>query len=473
MLATIPSSTVLDSLTALKQSASKAEAAQWYAENGIPVFPCGTDKRPRIKGEFHAATADVERVKAWWKKWPDASIGCPTGEGLDAFVLDVDQPDGPAALAELESRYGKLPATLEQRTGGGGRQLFFRMPAEGDVRNSAGKLGEGLDIRGNGGYVILPPSSHPSGGGYQWLEGQRPVEQAPEWLLNLLDPNRNGGKGVFLPQPLSLGGVSVYGNRALADECAKVAATPEGSRNDTLNQSAYALGQLVGGGEVDRQKAADALLDAALQAGLPPDEALRTLQSGLAAGERSPRQARQSHRAEELVKAAAGAGAPSSLEKEGSFIATLDLSRFEAGSLLATTPAPLTWVLNQSLLSGTVGFVCGAPGVGKSTFLLQLAAAVATGHPFFGDNLLPSGKGKVLALFAEEDERILVRRVKSLSCAALEEHSWDRMPESAKEDLEHNLILVPAAGEDLRFIDASGGSPRATKTYWIFSPSSR
>lgn len=144
-------------------------AALDYARRGWAVFPCGRDKRPLIKDWPHMATMAPEKIREWWGRWPDASIGCPTGPGSGFWVLDVDLPEGPASLAELEDLFGALPPTMEQRTGGGGRQLFFRWPEDREVRNSAGKLGPGLDVRGAGGYVILPPSGHPSGRRYAWI----------------------------------------------------------------------------------------------------------------------------------------------------------------------------------------------------------------------------------------------------------------------------------------------------------------
>ncbi|WP_428564413.1 MAG: bifunctional DNA primase/polymerase [Solidesulfovibrio sp. DCME] len=143
-----------------------------YARRGHPVFPCGIDKKPLVQNGFHAATTDEEQIRSWWEKWPNASIGIPTGPDIDAFVLDIDLPDGPNSLATLEAKHGPLPSTLEQTTGSGGCQLFFKWPKAGPgVRNSVGKLGLGLDIRGAGGYVIVPPSGHPSGGHYTWKKG--------------------------------------------------------------------------------------------------------------------------------------------------------------------------------------------------------------------------------------------------------------------------------------------------------------
>ncbi len=148
---------------------SMMRAAMAYARAGWPVFPCRQDKSPLTKRGFKDATLDEAQIQDWWTRWPDASIGVPTGRAIGAWVLDVDIPDGPDSLADIEAKIGTLPKTLEQCTGSGGRHLFFAL-AEGDVvRNSAKKIGPGLDIRGEGGYVIVPPSMHPSGKQYQWV----------------------------------------------------------------------------------------------------------------------------------------------------------------------------------------------------------------------------------------------------------------------------------------------------------------
>jgi len=146
----------------------KLQAALAYAAKGKPVFPCGINKKPLTAHGFKDATTDPAQIREWWEKWPDASIGMPTGKASGLWVLDVDLPDGPASLEALEAKHGKLPPTLTQKTGGGGSQFFFVLPEGRTVKNSAGKIGMGLDIRGEGGYVILPPSDHESGGRYEW-----------------------------------------------------------------------------------------------------------------------------------------------------------------------------------------------------------------------------------------------------------------------------------------------------------------
>ena len=156
-------------------------AALAYARRGVPVFPCEPDgKRPLTYNGFWDATTETARIKAWWRRWPAANVGVPTGSRSGLLVLDVDSRDGGfEALALLERRNGPLPETAKARTGGGGVHVFFRYPAGETVRNSAGALGSGLDVRGEGGYVVVPPSR--TGSAYEWIDRSPPAE--PLWLL--------------------------------------------------------------------------------------------------------------------------------------------------------------------------------------------------------------------------------------------------------------------------------------------------
>ena len=260
---------------------SMAEAALEYASGGLAVFPCSKSKRPLTSRGFHDAVTDPNLIAQLWNKYPNASIGTPTGGR--SFVLDVDQPDGPNSLAQLETKFGALPPTLEQQTGGNGRHLFFLMPKGSEVRNSASKIGTGLDIRGSGGYVILPPSSHDSGGAYRWTTSHTPAE-APEWLISLIP------KPAALPLQTKHSPVPPRGyvEKALTEELGKTRNAQQGTRNETLNSASFAIGQLIQSG-LDRGEVERFLLDAATASGLSEIEALRTIRSGLKAGEAKPR----------------------------------------------------------------------------------------------------------------------------------------------------------------------------------------
>lgn len=156
------------------------DAALEYASSGIPVFPVVPRAKNPIPGNgFYAATTDEDQVGAWWISYPDANIGIPTGAKSGFWVLDVDGPAGVQSLSHLEKQYGKLPATRVYRTGSGGyHYLWAHAPG---VRNGV-KFVPGLDVRGEGGYIVAPPSIHATGGVYA-VHADEPVAIAPGWLL--------------------------------------------------------------------------------------------------------------------------------------------------------------------------------------------------------------------------------------------------------------------------------------------------
>jgi hypothetical protein len=164
------------------------DAALKLARAGVAVFPVKPrDKIPLTGHGCLDATSDDERVRAWWDQWPDANIGLATGSKSGVWVLDIDGEEGEASLRDLEHRLGALPATVVAITGGGGRHLFFRLPDLDEaptVKNSAGQVGAGLDVRGEGGYVVAPPSIHPSSKRYCWsVDSALEFADAPVWLL--------------------------------------------------------------------------------------------------------------------------------------------------------------------------------------------------------------------------------------------------------------------------------------------------
>lgn len=159
-------------------------AALSYAARGVPVLPCEPyGKRPLTKDGFWEATTNVQQIRAWWGRWPSANVGIPTGKASGLVVLDADAGDGLESLVELELSRGQPPKTARARTGGGGEHLYFRYPKDVEVRNSQGYLGPGLDIRGEGGYVVVPPSR--TGEPYEWVDRSRPAEAS--WLLGCLE----------------------------------------------------------------------------------------------------------------------------------------------------------------------------------------------------------------------------------------------------------------------------------------------
>ena len=141
---------------------SLCNAAVAYATRGFAIFPCvAGGKVPATPHGGCDATKYLAQITNWWRENPNYNVAVATGPISGVFVLDVDGLDAEESLRKLEEQYSPLPKTVESVTPRG-RHLFFRSE-NGAVRNSAGAIAPGLDIRGDGGYVVLPPSIHPSG----------------------------------------------------------------------------------------------------------------------------------------------------------------------------------------------------------------------------------------------------------------------------------------------------------------------
>jgi hypothetical protein len=167
-------------------------AAIAYATRGFAVFPCAPcGKVPATPHGCRDATKDIAQIAGWWRQNPSYNVAVATGPISKVFVLDVDGHDAEASLRKLEGQYGALPETVESITPRG-RHIFFRCE-NGAIRNSAGAIAPGLDIRGDGGYVVLPPSIHPSGRPYVWsVDSGDHFAEAPAWLSNLISGKANG-----------------------------------------------------------------------------------------------------------------------------------------------------------------------------------------------------------------------------------------------------------------------------------------
>lgn len=269
-------------------SGSLQSCAIGYAKKGIPLFPCKKDKTPITQHGFKEATTDIKTIKKWWRENPSASIGMPTGEVCGMWVLDIDGAEGYESLEKLEKEHGKLPETLRQKTGGGGEHIFFKYNGT-PIKNSSNQVAKKIDVRGNGGYVILAPSPHVSGNDYRWLKRAKPAH-APKWLIDLV--HKKPGPGV---RHTPTYGTTSYGQAALANEVITLSSAPDGSRNQTLNDCAFAIAQLVAGGELDEGTARSSLKSMALTVGLDEKETDKTIDSAFKAGFEYPRQGKKSH----------------------------------------------------------------------------------------------------------------------------------------------------------------------------------
>ena len=150
-------------------------------------------KHPRTRRGLKDASTESGVIERWWSQWPTANVGIRTGAVSGIVVIDIDpRHGGDDSLAALIREHGELPPTAEALTGGGGQHLIFQHPG-GTIGNRAGLL-IGIDVRGDGGYIVAPPSNHVAGGRYRWRDRRGPGEiepaAVPPPLLELMTAER-------------------------------------------------------------------------------------------------------------------------------------------------------------------------------------------------------------------------------------------------------------------------------------------
>lgn len=329
------------------------QAALAYAAKGWPVFPCRAAdseeldaeglprwyaKAPLVGKWRQTASADAARIRNWWVRWPDALIGLPMGGATGLFALDFDpreevDPETGEVIswtlaqlkADTEALMGcDLPQTVAQITPSKGVHAFFKQPADGGpaIRNR-GNLPPHVDVRGEGGYVIVSPSavlvsSKGAVGSYRWARGELPgtlAAEAPAALIELLRAGKsapagsakelaesgNGANGIDVPgaaKGLSASeAVRRYGLSALDGETDALRRMGRGGRNKALNVAAVKLGSLVQAGALSEGVVRAALLDACHGNGLAREDGERaceaTIDSGLKHGRDNPRDLRE------------------------------------------------------------------------------------------------------------------------------------------------------------------------------------
>lgn len=191
---------------------SMIESALRYANMGWGVIPC-SGKVPISKHGSSEATNDLATISAVWRQHPSANIAVATGYSWPFWVLDLDVSEGTNGIEAFEdARNGRtMPDTLQQVTGRGGTHYFFKYPTDGRrVKNSASKVAPGVDVRGDGGYVVVAPSIHPTTKMEYIWDGmaeveQQPVAEAPEWLLALVCERQGDREPVMVPEVLQEG----------------------------------------------------------------------------------------------------------------------------------------------------------------------------------------------------------------------------------------------------------------------------
>jgi hypothetical protein len=260
-----------------------------YAARNWQVFQLRQrSKAPATGRGFYDATANPAVLRRRFGGRHPFNIGIRTGVASGVFVLDVDGDSGRASLARLVDEHGPLPLTRTSSTARG-RHYWFTCPNE--LPSSTGRLGEGIDIKADGGYVVAPPSVHPDGPAYAWLNDADPVDP-PEWVLTLArhKPPREAGR-LVTAGPLTC--TDAYCRAALRYESLAVATAIKGGRNHRLNRASFCLHQLVAIGKLTADDVTSYLLDACRTCGLLADDGerqcLATIKSGAKAGLENPR----------------------------------------------------------------------------------------------------------------------------------------------------------------------------------------
>ncbi len=268
-----------------------ASAAFHYALRHVAVFPLAVGAKVPPAGSHGCldATSDPDVARARWAKTPRANIGAATGHKSNLWVLDIDpRHGGDEALVGLKAVHAPMPLTIEASTPSGGRHLYWRWNAEGpEIRCSAGRVGPGLDVRGESGSIVLPPSVLADGRGYRWVKnGATGFADAPEWLVNSALPPPPPPRPA--PKPLN-GDVDRYCAAAITSELRLLEEAGDGQRNEQLNRSAFAVAQFVAAGAVPEDWARAQLEAHAAAIGLPVHETRGTIDSAFRAGFAQPR----------------------------------------------------------------------------------------------------------------------------------------------------------------------------------------
>jgi len=242
----------------------------------LPVFPCAANKKPLTRRGLYDATMDQAQIRVIF--WPDGAklIGVPTGRPSGIVALDLDRKPDRDGVAWAREHQDALPRTRAHRTPSGGLHLLFKLGTE-DIRNSAGKIAPGVDVRGTGGYIIFPPSP-----GYT-VARDEPMAEFPEWIAAIC---RRRESMRYAPpsdliDKLRQSNSNVLADRIVLKAIERVQMAKEGTRNDTLNKETFWLGRLVCAGVLDRASVEGMMWQAGMHIGLPSAEVLATVTSAL------------------------------------------------------------------------------------------------------------------------------------------------------------------------------------------------
>lgn len=434
------------------------ELALSYTEQGWPVFPTRSkaeehidphtgeivtlgEKTPYPSNGFKSATKFRRIIERWWSDWPDAAVGLPTGAATGFFALDIDNKPGGANgfdwLDEMQAEHGPLPTTARVVSPNGGMHIYFKYVV--GTRNR-GALGNGVDIRSEGGYVLSAGSTMSDGRQYKWADEVRDIADAPAWLLDLLLPKSAPTHSSYTPSATN----HAYVDSAVDRELADLASEPMGNRNNALNDAAFSLGQWVGGGHLSESSARAMLQDVARGWGRDWSRCVKTIENGLKAGALNPRhppepdhQPFDNTRLVDINKMIANGLAKKKQSPAGDFEPERDYSGtgepaggdiIPSGTAAPPEPeptGPLTatafkWIdpkalprrefaYGNHLIRKYVSVTVSPGGLGKTSLSLAESLAMTSGRSLLG--IKPSQRLKVWVFNAEDPRDEMERRI--------------------------------------------------------------
>jgi hypothetical protein len=336
---------------------SLCEAALQYARRGWRVFPL-EGKVPKIKEWQHRCSNDESQIKAWWNDYPNANVGLATGAVSGFFVVDIDGESGKLTLLDIEMKNSKLPPTYEVETGKG-KHYYFEQEIGIRIKTQAGgSLGLNIDVRGDGGYVVAPPSKHPDSGKLYRVSRDVLPARPPDWLLSAV----------------MIGKL----DKATKDHQAPIE-IKTGQRNAQITRIAGQLRWL----GLTTEEIVRALLEVNIQRCRPPLEEREIISVAQSIGKKDP----------------------GLLSPTGSVSSEIVLQNYSTMEM-----KPILWRWPGFIPRGQLVIWAGDPGQGKSIVSCALAAAVTTGSRMPGDDGLEKYEPEnVLIMSAEDDPETTIK----------------------------------------------------------------
>ena len=268
------------------------EYAISYKSLGISVFPMiSKTKKPLVKWKkYQSELPTDDQLQMWFKDGLERGIGCATGK---IVVIDCDSEEA-IVFAEKKG----MPTTVCSLTRRG-RHYFYKVPDNmiiPCIPQSKFCGGVGIDIKGMGGLVVMPPSVHTTGFVYKWINGptELPMMSCPEWIIDEVSKHKTQKTSKTEREKKEVkietrSGTTNYGNKALTDECSSIMNSTVGNRNHQLNSSSFKIATLVSAGEINKDEAITALEVSGENAGLELGEIKKTISSAFDAGMSNPR----------------------------------------------------------------------------------------------------------------------------------------------------------------------------------------